>query len=149
MSLVRWDPFRELEDVSHRLNRVFGRSMLGTGGTQDVMTMADWAPSVDIAETTEEYQIKVELPEVRREDVKLSVAQGILRIEGERKAEKEDKGKRFHRVERFHGTFLRTFTVPDNVDDAKIKAEFKDGVLNVHLPKSEKATPRTVDIKIV
>lgn len=150
MSLVRWDPFKELEDMSSRLNRIFapsGVARSASAGT-DAIAVFDWAPSVDIAETAEEFQIKAELPEVKKEDVKVSVDGGVLRIAGERKQEKEEKGKKFHRVERSYGSFLRTFTLPDNVDDARVQADFKDGVLNVRLPKSEKAKPKTIEVKV-
>jgi HSP20 family protein len=103
---------------------------------------------VDITESGEEYLIKAEIPEVKREDVKVSVENGVLTMQGERKQEKEEKGKKFHRVERYYGSFLRTFTVPDNVDDTKVRAEFKDGILNVHLPKTEKAKPKAIDVKV-
>jgi HSP20 family protein len=153
MSLVRWDPFRELEDMSERLNRAFGG--VGRRGParaseagREALTVPDWAPVVDITETDDEYLIKAEIPEVKREDVKVSVENGVLTMQGERKQEKEEKGKKFHRVERYYGSFLRTFTVPDNVDDAKVRAEFKDGVLNVHLPKTEKAKPKAIDVKV-
>jgi HSP20 family protein len=148
-SLIRWDPFRELQDMSARLNRIFGHSMspVAAEAGKEAMTIADWAPTVDIAETAEEFHIKAELPEVKKEDVKVSVDGGVLRIEGERKREKEEKGKKYHRVERAYGSFLRTFTLPDNVDDAKVRAEFKDGVLDVRLPKTEKAKPKTIEVK--
>jgi HSP20 family protein len=153
MSLVRWDPFRELEDMSERLNRAFGGvGRLGPARAseagREALTVPDWAPVVDITETDDEYLIKAEIPEVKREDVKVSVENGVLTMQGERKQEKEEKGKKFHRVERYYGSFLRTFTVPDNVDDAKVRAEFKDGVLNVHLPKTEKAKPKAIDVKV-
>lgn len=149
MSIVQWDPFRELEEMSTRLNRLFGRSLPTLAqGDKDAMAMIDWAPSVDIAETAEEYQIKAELPEVKKEDVKVSVDNGMLRIEGERKHEKEEKGKKWHRVERSYGSFLRTFTVPDNADATKVSAEFKKGVLSVHLPKSATAKPKSVEVKV-
>jgi HSP20 family protein len=150
MSLVTWDPFRELEDMSNRLNRVFTRGGLARSGAaeKDTMTVFDWAPSVDIIETPEAFQIKAELPDVKKDDVKISVDGGVLRIEGERKQEKEEKGKRFHRIERSYGSFLRTFTLPDNVDESKVQAEFKDGILNVRLPKSEKAKPRAIEVKV-
>jgi HSP20 family protein len=147
MSIVRWDPFRELEDVSERLNRVFGRSIVA-GESKDAMTTFDWAPSVDVLETNEDFQVKAELPDVKKEDVKVSVDGGVLRIQGERKQEKEEKGKKWHRVERSYGSFLRTFTLPENIDDAKVQADFKDGVLSVRLPKSEKAKPKSVEVKI-
>lgn len=151
MSLVRWDPFRELEEVSDRLNRVFGRAGLARSGaatSKDALTVFDWAPTVDIVETNEDFQIKAELPEVRKEDVKVSVDNGVLRIEGERKQEKEEKGKKFHRVERSYGSFLRTFTLPDNVDEAQVRADFKDGILNVRLQKTEKAKPKSIEVKV-
>jgi HSP20 family protein len=150
MSIVRWDPFRELEDMSERLNRVFGRSALARSesSSKDAMTVFDWSPTVDIVETAEEFQIKAELPEVKKEDVKVTVDRGVLRIEGERKQEKEEKGKKFHRVERSYGSFLRSFTLPENVDEGNLQAEFKDGVLNVRLHKSEKAKPKSISVKV-
>jgi HSP20 family protein len=150
MSIVRWDPFRELEDVSDRLNRVFGRSALARSeaASKDAMAVFDWAPTVDVIETPEEFQIKAELPEVKKEDVKVSVDGGILRIEGERRQEKEEKGKKYHRIERSYGSFLRTFTLPDNVDEGKVQADFKDGVLNVRLRKAEKAKPKSIEVKV-
>ena len=151
MSLVRWDPFRELEDMSDRLNRAFGRSAIArpTGnGNKDALTVFDWAPSVDIVETPEEFIVKAELPDVKKEDVKVSVDGGVLRIEGERKQEKEEKGKKYHRVERSYGSFFRSFTLPDNVDEGKVQAEFKDGILNVRLHKAEKVKPKAIEIKV-
>ena len=135
MTLVRWDPFRELEDMSERLNRVFSRPSLRNSGKEN-LTVADWMPTVDISETEGEYLIKAELPEVRKEDVKVTVENGVLTLQGERRQEKEEKGKRFHRVERSYGSFVRSFTLPESVDESSVKAEYKDGVLNLHLPKS-------------
>lgn len=148
MNLVRWDPFRELEEVSDRLNRVFGRPLSAKSDGKETMTVADWTPSVDISETEGEYVIKAELPEVKKDDVKITLEEGVLSIQGERKHEKEDKGKKFHRIERAYGRFVRTFVVPDYVDEAKIKAEYQDGVLHLHLPKSEKAKPRAIEVKV-
>jgi HSP20 family protein len=147
MTLVRWDPFRELEDMSERLNRVFSRPSLRNSGKEN-LTVADWMPTVDISETEGEYLIKAELPEVRKEDVKVTVENGVLTLQGERRQEKEEKGKRFHRVERSYGSFVRSFTLPESVDDSSVKAEYKDGVLNLHLPKSEKVKPRAIDVKV-
>lgn len=148
MALAHWDPFRELEDMSERLNRVFGRSLAKQGEARDPITAFDWAPSVDIAETPTEFQIKAELPEVKKEDVKVSVDAGVLRIAGERKHEKEEKDKRWHRVERSYGSFFRSFALPDGVDDSKVSAEFKDGLLLVKLPKAENPKPKSIDIKV-
>jgi HSP20 family protein len=92
--------------------------------------------------------IKAEIPEVNKEDVKITVDNGVLTIRGERKQEKEEKGKKFHRVERSYGSFTRSFTLPDNVDETKIKASFKDGMLNLHIQKSEKAKPRVIEVKV-
>jgi HSP20 family protein len=113
-----------------------------------MMAVADWVPLVDITEDEKEYLIKVELPEVKREDVKVMIQDGVLTIQGERKADYEDKGKKYHRTERMHGTFLRSFTLPDDADETKVLAEVKDGVLKVHVPKSEKAKPRAIEVKI-
>jgi HSP20 family protein len=148
MSLVRWDPFRELEDMSNHLNRIFGRSTLSVPSTQEITSMPDWNPSVDIAETPEEYQIKAELPEVKREDVHLSVADGVLRLTGERKQEREEKGRKYHRVERHYGAFTRAFTLPENVDASRIRADFKDGMLSVRMPKAAVMASKTTEIKI-
>lgn len=151
MSLVKWDPFRELEEMSTRLNRIFGNPLAPGGGVdsgKDAMTSFDWSPRVDVVETPEEFQIKAELPEVKKDDIKLSVDGGVLRLEGERKQEKEEKGKKYHRIERSYGSFLRTFTLPDNVDETKVRADFKDGILNVRLPKSEKAKQKNLEVKI-
>ncbi|MBL8922583.1 MAG: Hsp20/alpha crystallin family protein [Myxococcaceae bacterium] len=141
MNLSTWDPFRELDQMSTRLNRVLGRN-------EKELSNYDWSPSVDILETAEDFQVKCELPEVRREDVKVNVADGLLRIEGERKFDKEDKTKRYHRVERFYGSFMRSFALPEGVEPEKVKAEFKDGLLTVRMPKSPKALPRSVEVKL-
>jgi HSP20 family protein len=146
-ALMRWDPFRELEEVSDRLNRMFARPATRTNG-KETMTVADWAPTVDISETDGEYQIKAEIPDVKKEDVKGTVEDGVLTIQGERKQEKEEKGKRYHRIERSYGSFVRSFSLPDVIDEEKVKAEFKDGVLSLHLPKSEKAKPKAIEVKV-
>ena len=148
MTLVRWDPFRELEDVSNRLNRMFSHRASPTSNGKETMIVADWTPSVDISETEGEYQIKAEIPDVKKEDVKVTLEDGVLTIQGERKHEKEEKGKRFHRIERSYGSFVRTFSLPDVIDEEKVKADFKDGVLNLHLPKSEKAKPKAIEVKV-
>ena len=150
MAIVKWDPFRELEEMSDRLNRMIARPAISpaVGQAKEVMTVADWTPTVDITETEGEYAIKAELPEVKKEDVKVTVEDGVLTIQGERKQEKEEKGKKYHRIERSYGRFVRSFTLPDTVDEGKVKAEYADGVLHLHLPKSEKAKPKQIDVKI-
>jgi HSP20 family protein len=146
--MVKWDPFRELEEMSDRLNRMFARPAAGTGNGKEVIAAADWTPLVDISETEAEYAIKVELPEVKKDDVRVTVEDGVLTIQGERKQEKEEKGKRFHRIERAYGRFVRTFALPESVDEGNVKAEYTDGVLRLHLPKSEKAKPKQIDVKV-
>ena len=145
MDIVRWDPFRELGDISTRLNALFGqplsRRLEGDG-------LADWMPAMDVQETDKEYLIKADLPDVKRDDVKVGVEDGVLTVEGERRQEQEEKGKKFHRIERAYGKFVRRLTLPTDVDAQKIAADFKEGVLNVHLPKSANARPRTIDVKV-
>ena len=108
----------------------------------------EWSPAVDISEDAKEYLIKAELPEVRKEDVKITMEAGTLTITGDRKYEKEENGKKYHRVERAYGSFGRSFSLPDDASPAKVRAEFKDGVLTVHLVKEEKARPQQIDVNI-
>jgi HSP20 family protein len=147
MALVRWDPFRELEHMQSRLNRFFGDTpFLRTG--DDGMSFSGWSPAVDLQETDNEYLIKADLPDVKKEDVKVELLDGAVTIEGERQQEKEEKGKKFHKIEREYGKFLRRFSLPTEVDASKVQAEFKNGVLNVHLPKSATAKPKAIDVKV-
>jgi HSP20 family protein len=148
MNLTKWDPFRELEDMTTRLNRIFGHSLVTKDKSGESINVAVWAPAVDVSETDSEYTIKAEIPEVKKEDVKVTLQDGQLTIQGERKQEKEEKGKRYHRIERAYGSFLRSFDLPVNVDEAKAKADFKDGVLTLTLPKSEKAKPKSIEVKV-
>ena len=149
--LTRWNPWRDMEDLQRRLSSVFDLAPLrhtAPTTTEENITIPEWAPAVDIIEDDKEYLIKVELPEVRREDVKVTVEGGTLTVSGERKGEKEEKGRKFHRIERYFGSFERSFSLPDDADDTKVSAEFKDGVLRVHLAKSEAARPKQIDVKV-
>lgn len=148
MNLIKWDPISELEEMSTRLNRFFGRAAVPSATDNEMLKMADWTPSADIHETDNAYVIKAEIPGVKKEDVKVTVEDGVLTIRGERKAEKEETGKKFHRIERSYGSFLRSFRMPDMADDGTAKAEFKDGMLNITLPKSEKARTKAVNIEV-
>lgn len=148
MNLIKWDPFRELEDVSNSLNRIFGRFPARAGSDSELLTMADWTPSVDISETDTAYLIKGEIPGVKKEDVKITIEDGMITMRGERKQEKEEKDKKFHRIERSYGSFVRSFRLPDDADETAVKAEFKDGMINVTLPKSEKAKARTINVTV-
>ena len=103
---------------------------------------------MDITEDDKEYLVKADLPEIKKDEVKVTVENGVLSISGERKSEKEEKNKKFHRIERSYGSFERTFTMPEDADSAKMKAEFKEGVLRVHVPKNPVAQPKKIDIKV-
>jgi HSP20 family protein len=139
---------KEMQELTDRFSRMLSRWPSRGSAMREALTVADWSPTVDISETDAEYLVKAEIPEVDRKDVKVTVQDGLLTIQGERKQEKEEKGKRFHRVERSYGTFLRTFDMPDGVDEEKVKAEFKDGMLLVHLPKTEKARTKVIEVKV-
>lgn len=147
MSIVRWDPFGELEGIHSRLNRVFGERTFPASANDDV-AFAAWTPAMDIQETETEYVIKADLPDVKKDDVKVEFADGVLTVEGERKQEKEEKGKKFHKIEREYGKFVRRFALPTEIDAGKLTADFKDGVLNVHLPKSATVKARTISVKV-
>ena len=148
MNLVKWDPFRELEEVSNRLNRVFGRSPFRPGSDRELLTAADWMPSADVSETDTAYLIKAEIPGVKKEDVKVTLQDGMLTIQGERKMEKEEKDEKFHRIERSYGSFVRSFSLPDDVEESAVQAEFKDGLLNVTLKKSAKPKSKAVNVQV-
>jgi HSP20 family protein len=154
-TLVRWDPFRtrwnplkDREDVERRLASGLGtRETPGHGG-KEALTVAQWSPLVDITEDEKEYLIKAELPDMKKEDVRLTVENEVLAISGERTFEKEEQGKKYHRIERAYGSFVRSFSLPEDADGGKVTAEFKDGMLHVHLPKSQKAKPKAIEIKV-
>lgn len=139
MSLIRWNPLRDMEVIFDRFDRQ---------QSQESMTVADWTPTVDVSETDNEYLIKVELPEVRRENVKVTVRDGVLTLQGERSLDREEKNRKFHRVERAYGSFARSFTLPENVDADNVKAQHKDGMLYLHLGKTEEAKPKSIEVKV-
>lgn len=146
MSLIRWEPFSGMDDMLRRMPSVFGRwpQLEGNGGSK-----MEWAPSVDISETDKEYLVRAELPAVRKDDVHVTLEDGMLTISGERKQEKEEKNEKMHRVERFYGTFSRSFSLPDNTDTNAIRAESKDGILTVHIPKKTKtAGKQPTEVKV-
>ncbi len=144
MTLMKWDPWREIEDMFDRYTKAVGWPR----GSQEAMASSDWSPRVDIVEAEQEFLIKADIPGVEKDHVKVSVENGVLTIQGERKTEKEEKDAKFHRVERFTGTFVRRFTVPENVDADAIKAVFKDGMLTLQLPKTQKTLPKAIDIHV-
>jgi HSP20 family protein len=148
-TLTRLNQLREMEALRHGLGSLLDRSPAQRpGGQEELMAVAEWAPCVDISEDDTEYLIKAELPEVKKEDVKVTAEEGTLTIMGERKFEKEQKNKKYHRVERAYGRFGRSFSIPDDASPAKVSAEFKDGVLTVHLAKDAKAKPQHIEVKV-
>jgi len=146
--LTRWDPFRELEEVHNRLASVFDSGFPRTRDREQSILSTAWAPLVDISEDDKSYQINVELPDMKREDIKVNVENGILTISGERLREKEEENRKYHRVERAYGSFVRNFTLPQNVDSNKVNATYKDGVLHVSIEKSESARPKAIEVKV-
>ena len=146
--LTMWNPFRELDEVQNRLGSFFAGRFPRFGDGNGGLQLADWSPQVDITEDDKEYLIKADLPEMKKDEIKVNVAEGVLTVSGERKTEKEEKNKKFHRIERSYGTFERSFTLPDDADGAKVSAEFKDGVLRVHLPKTPVAKPKAIEVKV-
>jgi HSP20 family protein len=144
-----WDPFRELEEMRNRFFAELGRGRPIFRTEPAVrLTSTEWMPPVDIEEDDREYLLKAELPGMKKEDVKLQVEGGTLSISGERKEEKEEKDKKHHRVERSYGAFMRSFALPEVVLSEKVSAEFKDGILTVHVPKDEKAKPKAIEVKV-
>lgn len=147
MAIVKWDPFRELEDIEMRLGQLFP-VRAGRRTPADDQLFADWSPAADVQESDTEFLIKTDLPDVAKEDVKVQVENGVLTVQGERRREEENNGKRFYKIEREYGKFVRRFALPIEIDATKVQAEFKNGVLNVHLPKTAKATPKAIDVKV-
>ena len=144
-----WDPMRDLETTRGRLAALFGPLPRTKDlDKNEALTAAEWAPLVDIVEDDQEYLIKAELPEVKKEDIKVSVAEDVLTISGERAMMKEEKSKKCRRIERSYGSFARSFALPDDADPGKVAAEFRDGLLKVRLSTSAKRQVRTVDVKV-
>jgi len=144
---TRWNPLRELEDFQNRILSAFKPTSHGNGNGQEALAMAEWSPLVDVAEDDKEYVISAELPDVNKEDVKVTLENGMLTITGERKFEKEEKNKKYHRIERSYGSFARSFTLPTDGDAGKVDAQFKDGMLRVRVAKSEAARPKQIEVK--
>ncbi len=144
MALIKWEPMREFEDLMDRYTRAMG----WPARANETVTRGDWLPRVDIVETDNEFVIKAEIPEVQKEDVKVTVDNGVLSIQGERRQEKDERKEKYHRVERSYGSFVRSFSLPENVDDSAIKAVFKDGMLNLTLPKTAAARPKSLEIAV-
>ena len=145
MSLVRWEPFSGMDEMLSRFPSFLAR---WPKLSVDAESKFDWAPSVDISETGEEYLIRAALPAVKNEDVKVTIDDGMLTLSGERRQKEEQQQEKFHKVETFYGSFSRSFALPDAVDEAGIRAESKDGVLTIHVPKTKVETKKPTTIKV-
>lgn len=152
MAIMRWSPAgdisRELDTMQKRMNRLFNDFFSGQEGDGDELVTGTWNPAVDVVEHEDSFVIEAELPGMNKDDIKISVTNDVLTIHGEKKIEKEDKKKNYHRTERAYGSFTRSFSLPGNVKSDKVDAEFRNGVLQVTVPKSEEAKPRQIDVKI-
>ena len=139
-TLSIWNPIHEMDELFH--NRL--SSVLGGEGLQS----AAWSPVVDIEESAEAYTIRAELPGLSKEKVKVTVENGVLTLSGERDLERRMETKTFHRVERSHGTFTRSFTLPEDVDSESVAANFKDGLLEIQIAKREEALPKSIKVRV-
>ena len=143
MNVIRWEPFREVDELFRQYSPLFNRAL-----RRNSAEAGQWTPVADNSETDQEYVIKTELPEVKKEDVQVMLDHGVITISGERKHEKEHKDANEIRIESFYGTFSRSFSLPENIDAKGIRAEAKDGVLRVRIPKTQATAPRTVSIEV-
>jgi HSP20 family protein len=148
--VTTWNPLREMDETQNRLSRFFLGDFPNRMGSGEIpsMAVADWSPEVDISEDDHGYLLKADLPEMKKDDVRVTVEDGILSVSGERKSQKEDQKKKFHRIERSFGTFRRSFTLPEDADSTKVTAEFRDGVLKVHLPTTTTPKSKAIQVKV-
>jgi len=147
-TIVPWNPFREMEDLQTRLMNALNLNAARGNESEGRVAKVQWAPVVDITEDETGYVINAELPEVRKQDVKVTVENGVLTLTGERVLEKEEKGRKYHRIELAYGSFARSFTLPEDADTAKVTAVFKDGVLKVQVAKAEAAKPKQIEVTV-
>jgi len=148
MELTRWDPFKDLQVLQDRMNRLFNESVGRLTGRPDEVFGGHWAPMVDIYEDDHEFVVKADLPGLEIKDIDLQIQENILTLKGERRMEKEVEKDRYHRIERSYGSFQRSFTLPNIVDQEKVKARFKDGVLEIRIPKLERAKPKQIQVEV-
>jgi len=146
MSLIRWEPFGGVDEMFARMPGAFGR--WPRAFESNGKNLFDWSPSVEIGETETEFLIRADLPAIKKDDVRVTFDDGLLTISGERKQKTEDKMEKSHRVETLYGKFSRSFSLPDNVDAAKIRAESKDGVITVHVAKARTEPKKPTEIKV-
>jgi len=147
--ITRWDPFQELQGWSERMGRLLGseRAPARRSSEEENLAFGTWMPPVDIVEGKDKIQLKVELPGFKEDQVNLTVEDGLLTIRGERKFDRESKEENYHRIERSYGTFVRSFTLPNSVEQNRIQASFADGILNIDMPKREETKPKQIPIK--
>lgn len=148
MAIVRWEPFRDLMTLQDRMNRLFEESVGRFRATDESLDAGAWSPAVDIYETEQDIVLKAELPEVNLKDIDIRLENNTLTLKGERKFERETQKENYHRVERSYGMFSRSFTLPSTVDQEKIKADYKDGILKVTLPKKEETRPKQIKVDV-
>jgi HSP20 family protein len=147
MALIRWDPFRDLLSLQDRMNRLFEESMTSNKVFEEALTTGVWSPVVDIYETDTSVILKAELPGMTKDDIAIEINENNLVLKGERKFQKDIKEESYHRIERSYGAFSRSFTLPDTVDRDKVSASFKEGILEITIPKIEGAKPKQIEIK--
>ena len=147
MALIRWDPFRDLLTLQDRMDRLFHDSITRNRGYEESLTPGFWSPAVDIYETNEAVILKAELAGMNKSDVTIEVKNSTLILKGERKFEKDVKEENYHRIERSYGSFSRSFSLPHTVDATKVSATFKDGLLEIKIPKMKEARPKQIEIK--
>jgi len=147
MQITRWEPYRNLVSTQDRFNQLFNETFARAFGDPEATSRA-WVPAVDIYETGENLVLQAELPGINPDDVEIRVEDNTLYLKGERKFEKEVKEENFHRVERSYGTFARSFALASSIDSDKVKAEYKNGILTLTLPKREEAKPKTIKINV-
>lgn len=148
MTIVKWDPFRNVAALQDRINRIFDESFSRTADLDDDISMSAWKPLVDIYETDEAIILKAELPGIKKNDVSVEVKDNVLTLKGARTEEKEIKEKNYYRKERAFGTFSRSFNLQHRIQPDKIKARFKDGVLKIEIPKPEEEKPKQITVKV-
>jgi len=146
--ITRCDPFQELQSWGERMSRLMGadRPSARRGSEDEALTYGTWTPPVDIVEGKDRIQLKVELPGFKEDQVNLTVEDGLLTIRGERKFNRESHEENYHRIERSYGTFVRSFTLPNSVEQSRIQAAFADGILSVDMPKREETKPKQIPI---
>ena len=148
MTLTKWDPFKDLLTLQDRMNRLFDESVRNVKPGDEALSSAIWSPAVDIYETDDEVVVKAELPEINQKDIDIQIENNTVTLRGERKFNKETKKENFHRIERAYGSFSRSFTLPSTIDQEKIRADYKDGILKISMPKREETKPKQIKVAV-